>query len=235
MTRISAILLLLFFTYFGCSGQTGNSKKPRNAYSNWMSIDYMNCLKTGLPCECEKTKEYFLISIDTASKFVLLYDGRANYDYNLYGFKTISKSNLEVYEEHYSPALFKDTMAVIGKIAIKNDSLLFAEPSGKQTKFVFYNAGDNHSYFKEHIKLINSALAARGYGSLNTTLQSDSLKCWCNWELDGGINLVFGKEKNNWILEKKNNELYIYQWTNPPVDKTEELKIEKKLIKKLKW
>ena len=62
----------------------------------------------------------------------------------------------------------------------------------------------------------------------------NSLKCWCNWELDGGINLVF-VNKRDWILEKKDNELFIYEWTNPPVDKTDDLKIEKKLIKKLKW
>lgn len=193
----------------------------------------MNCLKTDLPCECEKSNEYFLISLDTARKFVLLYGGRANYDYNLYDFKTISPTNLEVYSEQYSQTLFRDTIKVIGKMQIKNAELLFIDPSGKQTKFTLYSTGDNDGYFKEHIKLINSALMVRGYDNLQKTLQSDSLECWCNWEL--GINSVSGAEKGKWIFEKKDNELYIYKWTNPPSEKIIDFKVEKKLLKKLKW
>lgn len=189
-------------------------------------MDYVNCLKTELPCECEKSKEYFLLSLDTTKKYVLLYDGRANYDYNLYDIKVLSKTNLEVYNKQYSQTLFKDTIRVIGQIKIKNDTLLYNEATGKLTRFINYSKGDSDGYFKEHIKLINYALTIRGYDNLNKTLQSDSLKCWCNWELDGGINIVYDTEKD-WILEKKESELYIYEWTNPPS--------EKKLLKKLKW
>jgi hypothetical protein len=235
LIRKTTILLLTSLTVLNCFGQTDNSKKRmRSIYSNWMSINYFNCLKTDLPCECEKSKEYFLISIDTADKFVLLYEGRANYDYNLYDFKTIYPTNLEVYHEQYSETLFKDTLTVIGQIKVIKDTLLFIEASGKQTKFILYSTDDNDGYFKEHIKLLNSALTIRGYDDLNKTLQSDSLKCWCNWELDGGINIVYGPAKV-WILEKKENELYINEWTNPPGEKTIDLKIEKKLLKKLKW
>lgn len=199
-----------------------------------MSIDYMNCLKTDLPCECEKLEEYFLISLDTTKRYVLLYDGKANHDYGLYNFKTISSSNFEVYNKQYSQTLFSDTIKVIGQMEIESDTMLFIETSGKQTKFILYNIGDNNGYFKEHIKLLNSTLTFRGYDKLNKTLQSDSLKCWCNWELDGGLNLIFVKD-HDWILERKDKELYIYEWTNPPTEKSYDLKIEKKLIKKLKW
>jgi hypothetical protein len=235
MIRKTTIFLLNILTVVNCFGQTENSKKRTpSVYSNWMSLDYLNCLKTELPCECEKSREYFLISVDTTKKFVLLYDGRANYDYNLYDFKEISKTNLEVYNKQYSQTLFKDTITVVGQLKLKNDTLLFIEASGKQTKYILYSTGDNEGYFKEHIKLLNSALTIRGYDDLNNVLQSDNVKCWCNWELDGGINIVYGQYKN-WILEKKDNELYIYEWTNPPSEKTTDLKIEKKLIKKLKW
>jgi hypothetical protein len=200
-----------------------------------MSIDYLNCLKTDLPCECEKSREYFLISLDTTKKLVLFYDGRANYDRNVYDLKTTSSTNLEVYYKQYSQTLFADTVTIIGRMKIKNDTLLFINPYGLQTKFILYNTGAEDSYFKEHIKLLNSAFTVRGYDNLNKTLQSDSLKCWCNWELDGGINLVYGTKKGEWILEKKDNELFIYKWTNPPSEKTLDLKIEKKLLKKLKW
>lgn len=232
----TTIFILTILSVVNSFGQTGNSRKRiPSTYSNWMSIDYINCLKTDLPCECEKSKEYFLISIETTKKYVLLYDGRANYDYNLYDFKPISSTNFEVYNKQYSQTLFKDTITVIGQIKIKNDTLLFTDAYGKLSKFIFYSKGENDKYFAEHIKLLNSALTHRGYDNLNIILQTDSLKCWCNWELDGGMNSVFGKENNYWILEKKDNELYIYEWRNPPSEKTIDLKIDKKLLKELKW
>jgi hypothetical protein len=234
MRRKSAILLLTFLTVANCYGQTVNTlKRSPSIYSNWMSIAYLNCLKTNLPCQCEKSREYFLISLDTTKKFALLYDGRTNYDYNLFDFKTISPNNLEVYNKQYSETLFKDTITVIGHIKIKNDTLHFIGSAEKEINFILYNTGDNDSYFIEHVKLLNSAMTVRGYDNLNKTLRSDSLKCFCNWEL-GGINLVIGKQRE-WILEKKDNELCIYEWTNPPSAKQIDLKIEKKLLKKLKW
>jgi hypothetical protein len=64
-------------------------------------------------------------------------------------------------------------------------------------------------------------------------LRSNSLKCSCNWEL-GGVDLVFSKE-HFWIFEKNDRELFIYEWTNQPTDKPDNLIMEKKLFKKLKW
>lgn len=235
MTTKATIFILTVLTVVSCFGQTDNSKEQiPSIYSNWMSLDYINCLNTDLPCECEKSREYFLISLDTTKKFVLFYTGRANFDYNLYNYKTISSNNLEVFNKQYSQSSFGDTIAIIGQIKIKNDTLFFADSLGKHTNFILYSTDDNNGYFKEHIKLLNSALIIRGYDNLNATLRSDSLKCWCNWELDGGINIVYGPEKD-WIFEKKNDELFIYEWTNPPIEKIIDLKIEKILLKKLKW
>jgi hypothetical protein len=235
MREKTIFFILTILTVANCFGQTDSSKKQaRSVYSNWISLDYKNCLRTGLPCECEKSNEYFLISLDTTKKSALFYDGRANYDYRLYDIKKVSKTNFEVYNEQYSQTLLKDTIAVIGHLKLKNDTLLFIEAAGKQTKYILYSTGEEDGYFKEHIKLLNAALTIRGYDDLYKTLQSDSLKCWCNWELDGGISIIYGQEKK-WILEKKDNELNIYEWTNPPRRKTIDLKIEKKLIKKLKW
>ncbi len=227
MIRITTILIYTFVTLLGCIDKTNNSKKPtRNTCSNWMNVDYLNCLKTDLPCECEKSQEFFLISIDTSNQFVALYEGRANYEHGYNNYRVISNTNLEVYEMHYSQTLLKDSIAIIGQISIKEDSLFFRETSGKLTKFILYNSDERDGYFKEHVKLLNRALETRGYDNLSTLLLSDSLKCWCNWEL-GGANIVFRAEKK-WILERKENELYIYEWTNPPRVKTLDLKIEKK-------
>lgn len=235
MTTKTTLFILTFLTVINCFGQTESSKKRTpSIYSNWMSLDYINCLKTDLPCACEKSSTYFLISLDTINKFVSLYDGRANYDYNRYSFRMISKHNLEVYNKPYSPTLIKDSIDIIGQIKIENDTLLFTDPLEKQTQFILYSTGDADGYYKEHINLLNSALTNRGYDNFNTMLQSELLKCWCNWELDGGINIIFGPDKD-WVLEKKEDELYIYEWINPPSEKTIDLKIEKKLLKKLQW
>lgn len=174
------------------------------------------------------------MSLDTVRKFVLLYEGRANYEEVFYKFEKTSNTSYELYEQEYSQISFKDTTYFIGHIIIKNDSLIFTDVHSKQTKFVFYSTGEIDNYFYENVKLLNSALTIRGYDNLNKILKSDSLKCWCNWELDGGLNLVFSKGRD-WLLEQKNNELYIYEWINIPKEKNLDLKIEKILIKKLKW
>jgi hypothetical protein len=237
LTRTMTLLILALLAFTHCIGQSNHNIKrtEKKTYSNWMSLDYVTCLKTELPCECEKSTEYFLISLDTTRKFVLLYDGKANYDYNLFDVKLVSKNRLEVYNKTYSQALLKDTIELIGQIQFENDSLVLIEASGRRTKFLLYSTGDNHGYFYEHVKLLNAAMSTRGYNSLNKILNSDSLKCWCNWELDGGINTVFVSQNRNWILEKKDNQLYIYKWTNPPGRKIIDLKIEKKLVNKLQW
>ena len=235
MTRKTTILLLFILTAVKCIGQTDNSyKQARSIFSNWVSLDYQNCLKKDLPCECEKSKEYFRISLETTKKFIWLYKGREHYEPNIYEFKIISQNNLEVYSEQYSQTLFKDTLTIIGQIIIKNDTLIFTDSLSKQTKFILYSIGDYNHYFEEQIKLLNAALTIRAYDNLNETLHSDSLLCYCNWELEDGLNIVFGGERN-WIIEIKDTKLYIYEWINPPQEKTGELKISKKLIKKLKW
>lgn len=235
MPRYTSILLLHFLIISNCLGQKNYIKKQKQSiYSNWIGLDYLNCLKTDLPCECEKSKEFFLISLDTTKKFILLYEGRANYDYNQYDLKTISPNNLVVYENQYYQNIIRDSITTIGQINIKNDTLHFTTPYGFHTIFVFYNIGFKNDYLYEHIKLLNSAFEARGYLNLSKTLNKDSLKCCCNWELDRGVNIVYGNDFE-WILEKKNNELSIYEWKNRPIKKSINLKIEKKLIKKLKW
>lgn len=234
LIKVIAILICTLIPVVSCIALTNNSKKQiRNSYSQWMSLDYLNCLKTEVMCECEKSQEFFLITMDTSNQFVTLYEGRANYEHGDYDYRAISNTRLEVYEMRYSPTLLKDTISVIGQILIKNDTLFFSEVSGKRSQFVLYNSEQKEGYFKEHVQLINSSLETRGYDNLFELLKSDSLKCWCNWEL-GGLNIIFDPKKN-WILERKENDLYIYEWTNPPRDKTNDLKIEKRLLKKLKW
>lgn len=235
MTSKAALFMLTMFSLVNCFGQTDSIKKQiPNSYSNWMSLDYINCLKTDLSCECEKRNEYFLISLNTTKDIVLFYEGQTNYEHNLHDIKTITPNNWDVYNKLAGHVIFGDTTISIGPIEIKDDTLLFTDLLGKQTKFVHYSTGDYNAYFKEYIKLLNAALSTRGYENLNTLLESDdNLKCWCNWEL-GGINSIYGKDRG-WILEKKANELFIYEWTNGPTDKTIDLKIEKRILKKLKW
>ena len=232
----TTIYILTIFSVANTFGQTvNNTKRTPNTYLNWMSIDYLNCLKTDLPCICEEPKEYFLINIESSKKYVLAYAGKTNYEYNRYNLRTISNNHYEVYFKEYSQTFFKDTITVVGQIDIKNDTLIFTNDYGEKSKFILYGMGQIDNYFTEHIKLLNSALTIRGYDNLNKILQTDSLKCWCNWELENGMNSVFGKENKYWILEKEENTLYIYEWKNPPSEKTFDLKIEKKLFKKLKW
>lgn len=92
-----------------------------------------------------KPSECFLISLNTTKDIVSFYEGQSNYE----------------------------TTTGIGQIEIKNDTLLFTDLLGKQTKFIQYSTGDYDAYLKEYIKLLDVALSTRGYENLNTILESD--------------------------------------------------------------
>jgi len=203
-------------------------------YSNWVSVDYLNCLKTQLPCECEKSGEIFLIDLDTTGMYLHIYDGASNQDY--YG------GDLEVNDANSYYVLNYDLDALeaiaktdtLGTISIFGRILSYVDSTNHETQFVKYGEYGFFPYLFGNVTWLNEQLSIRGYDSLQELLKVDDVGCFCNWELYA-INLVSSGNKQ-WILEMENNELVIYRWVNPPKSKSiGQLKIKKKEVQRLKW
>ncbi len=202
--------------------------------TNWVSLDYLNCLKAQLPCECEKSGEVFLIDLDTSGMYLRLYNGRANQDYgggnlDAFGFNSYYVLNYQTDE------ILSNTITdTLGVVSIDSRTLSYIDSNDRETIFVKYGDSNFFPYMDGNVTWLNEQLFIRGYSSLQEILHVDPLNCFCNWEL-GAINLL-SSGKKQWILEMENNELIIYRWVNPPKRKSiGELKIKKKEIQRLKW
>lgn len=196
-------------------------------YSNWVSVDYLNCLKTQLPCQCEKREEVFLLDLDTISNYVNLYTGETNQDFG--------QGYLESTEPNSYTIIFNPTSGIydtLGLISVSGDTLNYKTDRG-EIRFVKFGEYHYRAYLPGNVTWMNQQLKIRGYGDLQTILKTNNPQFFCNWEL-GGINLIYDRGKN-WILEMENNELVICRWKNPPKEKTTELKIKKKEVARLKW
>jgi hypothetical protein len=232
MRKIVALLFISSLCFSFSGKKTGRSK-------NWISLDYVKCLESKLPCDCEKRSEPFLARVDTFEKSktyntVLFYEGGTNYDYNLYRLKKESAGTFKVFSERIEQGNEK-TISVIGVLQYVEDAIYFTDTAENKTVFINYgNEGDDmFSYGPEHVALLNKAFVKRNYPSLENVLKTDSLSCACNWEL-GGMNLISGG-KNAWILEQRNDSLFIYDWVDKPNRKSTNMSIKKKLFQGYKW
>ena len=79
-------------------------------------------------------------------------------------------------------------------------------------KFQYYGKSDfsnDVSYAKENILLLNKAFIDRGYDSLEVILNSKSLNCHCSHE-NSRLNFIWSDNgSRNWLLEIKNDSLFI--------------------------
>jgi len=223
--------LILFLFQFFVSQKCGNEGIEEMPYC-WLNVKYMECLKHGLPCDCEKNIEtYYSLVVDTNSSSK--YFGVALSKYNLMEPQIfpIKKTGYNVYEIATNK---KDTTSW-AKIVIKKDSIYFIE---KNMQSVFYKTNYSGKYNIQHylfdnVDLLNKSLTKRGYPKLENIVRYDSLNCECNkWK--GNVNMlsVDGKPQS-WILEIKNDSLYINTITNIDPDPDDTLVTKK--FKVYKW
>ncbi|CAN5491513.1 hypothetical protein BH10BAC1_BH10BAC1_08600 [soil metagenome] len=78
-------------------------------------------------------------------------------------------------------------------------------------------------------------MAKRGYPQIEEIVNSDSLACYCNkWK--GNINFLYSLGKSqSWLLEIKNDSLYIDLVTYPSEDPDPDDPIIPKKFKAYKW
>lgn len=185
---------------------------------NWINVSYRNCLTTDLPCACQQKEKYPLLRLDSGS--VTVYEGIV-YDPNSYALKSTGNNMYQV--------------GSTGAVRITGDTLYYTDTTGIKNTFVRYGTSqdDQWAYYKEHIQLFDQALAKRNYPALEKIVRTDSLHCNCNPEL-GVVNFVSAKNKG-WLLEKKDNTVFIYEWTNMPDGKMADYKMKKRLVGKYEW
>ncbi|MBS1504274.1 MAG: hypothetical protein JST32_19555, partial [Bacteroidetes bacterium] len=164
-------------------------KRTENAIS-WLSVQYISCLRRGLPCDCEKMVNKFIsITTDTTlnpnqQRISLFAHGQI--EPLFYKLTRLGRNRYEILEGAEKPQK-------LGIITFNNGCLYLHDQNG-ETKYINIGKSDdlyNDNYDVENVKLINKALKEKGHPDLNKILSEDSLKCDCNKE----VNLVYTQGK----------------------------------------
>jgi hypothetical protein len=236
MNKSYILLGMCCFVLCTCFGQ--NIDRIRG--TSWINIDYIKDMENYLPCECiDSINYYYYISI--ASKFI-----NDDVDDEEKVPEGIVNSVIQT-EPALFYILFADSIKYIiavdseskyGELTLSGDTLLLID-SISSKKFIkstipFDFSKNQYPSYLDNITLLNNALLSRGYPSIQTILEEDSLGCNCNAWL-GNINMIYSyKTRKSWVLEIYNGFLHIYKITNTlesdPLDP-----ILKKEIKRLKW
>jgi hypothetical protein len=229
------ICICLFFVSWSCfnvRSQIAHKGKPKTM--NWINAYYVNCMKRGLPCDCEKKAEPFvLIRIDTNQssnmKGVWLY-GYSDMEFIRWQMEKESKNRYKIFSKK------KDGESVLGVLSFKDDSLYFIDKDKKLS--VYSNFGnsmkdDEYEYQNENIRLLNMAFLQRKYPNITSILGKKVLKCDCNKEL-GGVNLI-SSDSASWVIEQNIDSINIYRFIDTSSVKSFGQNFQKKLFKKYKW
>jgi hypothetical protein len=242
MRNIIKCFFLLLFGLFVISDSKGQS----NYYINdtfehntiWINADYINCLETNLPCECQKKMDYFAFFIDTIEKQILIIDGSQNYVPQVIGLKNIGDKKYQITGERVFAIYFfypdrsgVDTAIPLGSLTFKGDTLIYSgdtmiypEESNIQNKFVYCGITEQDIYSLNTV-LLNHQFKKKGYVSLSDTLNADSLLCSCDRILKR--NDILSNKGEIYKIEKSEKELSIFHWINTTK--------EKRLIQKYDW
>ncbi len=174
--------------------------------SNWVSIDYLNCIGNNLPCECfsfRSHKNFFTLNIDTL---------KDSYYYNTY--KVLRDDSILSFKVVDLALKFEEKKdSIIGLGIIENDTLIYKNFKFSVTnKFVRNDTLFWLSKIPGGLNYINSKLKESNNNSLQKILKSDSLICDC--DIQYSINRIYNSNKI-WVLEIKEDYLYIYKWKYP--------------------
>jgi hypothetical protein len=200
-----------------------NYQEPKN--KKWLNVDYINCLKSDLPCACQKkVGKFYALTLDTNKL-------SKNYGVSLAQYRDREPSNFltkRTLPNTYD--LFKndkDDTIRIGKLIINKKELNFIYNDLENLHFLLSPVQNlyEYQYEKQNVFLINKLLKSRGYLTLEDILNEDSLSCSCNKDF-GNINLIISEGgKKYWIIEKEMNSFLIYN-TNRPDGPDDTLKKE---------
>lgn len=226
------LFILLIFQVFDFQFW-GNNKTQTMPYS-WFNLKYIDCIQYQLPCECEKaTGTYFSLVLDTNSHSKNFGVALSEYNLmepNIFPVRKVGIHEFEVISNNRDSSIW-------AKIIVERDSIYFFE---KNSKSVFCQSNNSKKYDVQHyridnVNLINRSLNRRGYQKLETIVGYDSLACYCNkWK--GKINFLRSlANPKSWVLEIKNDSLFIDFVTYPSDDPDPDDPIIPKKFRAYKW
>jgi len=181
--------------------------------SSWINVQYIECLKNSLPCECAKIVETnSFLSIDTnncSKNYGIMLNKYGQMEPYIYHIRKTKANEYEVLNLDES---------ILAKLLVQNDTLHFISDS-VHSKFIqseIIKQYDNQHYYKDNVYLLNKAFVARGYPELGQIVNHnyESLRCDCNPWI-GNINLL--SVKGNplaWVIFIANDSLYIEKVIN---------------------
>lgn len=220
-TFILVQLCLQFFTF-----QNPGSKETRDNGYSWLNIKYVECLKNGLPCECEKlVQTYYSLVLDTnknSKNYGVAISRFEQIEPFIYPINRMGFNKFEILKK-------EGTDTSWAKLIIKGDSLYFIE-NNVLSKFIKSDnckVFDAQHHMVDNVKLLNESLAVHGYQNLERIVNHDSLRCECNKWM-GNINVLFVKGgPQSWILEIRDDSLQIRRIINVDKDPDDAFQTEK--------
>jgi hypothetical protein len=224
------LISILLSYYLSIAFQSYSTDGVESKGTFWLNIDYIVCLESKLPCECEKlTETYYSLVLDTNSNCKSCGITLAKYQQMEPYFYQIKKKPLNEYE-----ILNKDNNRW-AKLLIKGDTLSFIENNvlSKFKRMRELKDFDKKQYIEYNVSLLDKAFTLRGYPTLEEIIGQKSLICECNKWM-GNTNILYIKgEPKSWVLEIVNDSLQISKIVNIESDPDDPLKTEK--IKSYKW
>jgi hypothetical protein len=160
--------------------------KSKETVTSWLNVEYVNCLSTKLPCDCEKSVDkYISINVDTSlnptMERITLYK-HSQMEPFFYKLNRLNKNRYEILTGKEKPKK-------LGAIFFNEGSLYLYDQNVK-IKYIKVGVSsnlDNDNYPIKNVVLINNALKKRGNPSLNKILSEDSLRCACNKGINKGV------------------------------------------------
>jgi len=225
--KLSSLVLLyyLMLAFQSCSAGEVESKG-----TCWFNINYIDCLRSKLPCECEKlTETYYSLVLDTNSNSKSYGIALSKYEQMEPYIYKIKETGLNEYEVLNKA---NDSWA---KLLIAGDTLNFIENNilSKFEKMEGLKHFDAKQHVEYNVNLLDKAFILRGYPTLDEIVAQKSLKCECNKWM-GNTNMLYVKGKpKSWILKLVNDSLKINEIVN--IDRDPDEPIKTKNIKSYKW
>lgn len=170
----------------------------------WWDINYLDCLKNDLPCDC--WSKGMKIEIDTAEEIAII----GFYDPAYSKLKKISSRNYITWNDPQSKEI-NDSLFFYATLGIQNDTLLFYDGFTHFTLVKYETAAGVEEL--PYLEFVNKALAQRRYNTLQQTLGQDSLSCYC--DMDAWLSIVEAGDQH-WSIERVNDTVYLYELLNYP-------------------
>ncbi len=231
-------LLVVGMLFAGCNS---NAKSRTNLVSekneavekqakfscNWISLEYLSCLGKDLPCGCLDGIEYILIEYDVeAPNDIKLYEPRLNAEELIV--KASDNDNFDVYTHPEASDVFL-SFTIVG-------DTMYVNNRGITKKFIRYSMPNEklrgaQLIGKLNIVMLKNLLNSKGFDIEKELNINEEYQLHCNVELDY-LNLLYRKGdcNNKWIIEKVEDKVFVYKYTNSCEAKTHPIVVDKELI-----